>query len=56
MQIDAEIQAVKKVERDRRDRQHRRNRKADAPKAHKIKSGVIRERCEAGARYFFQDD
>ena len=40
-EVDAEIQAVEKVEQDRRNRQQRRDGEADAPKAHEVELGVI---------------
>ena len=42
-EVDAEVEPVKEVQQDRDDRQHRRDRKADAPKAHEIELGVVRD-------------
>jgi hypothetical protein len=41
--VDPEIEPVKEIEGDRDDRQQRRNWEADAPKAHEIKLGVVRD-------------
>ncbi len=41
-EIDAEIQAVEKEQQHRDDRQHSRDRKADAPEAHEVELGVVR--------------
>ena len=42
-EIDAEVQAQREIERDGGNRSDRRQRKADAPEAHEIELGVIRE-------------
>jgi hypothetical protein len=41
-EVDPEVEAVKEIERDREDRQQRRDREADAPEAHEIELGVVR--------------
>src|SRR5262249_21784734 len=42
-EIDAEIEPVKKEQQDGDDRQRRGDRKADAPKAHEVELGVVRD-------------
>ena len=42
-EVDAEIEPVKKEQQDRDDRQQRRDRKADAPEAHEVELGVVRD-------------
>ena len=42
-EVDAEIEPVEEEQQDGDDRQHRRDRKADAPKAHEVELGVVRD-------------